>query len=93
MKKKSARVPPLRSSRRVPDVYVEIPTAGRNVEALASTIGQFVKGGHLVRSVIYHDADCPCTQSGRPMSTCTCEIVGLRLQYLDSLADRELGLA
>jgi hypothetical protein len=41
-----------------------------------------VRRRELVRVSIYHDDGCAAL-AGRSMQACTCEIVGVRLRYLD----------
>ena len=68
--------------RRVPDLYVEIPTSGHNVDSLVASVSALVRRRELVRVSIYHDDGCAAL-AGRSMQACTCEIVGVRLRYLD----------
>jgi hypothetical protein len=74
-----------RAGRSVPDLYLEIPTAGRNIEALVSTVSVLVKRRELVRAGVYPDDGCPALGS-HSMRGCTCEIVGVRLSYFDPSA-------
>jgi hypothetical protein len=56
----------------VPDRYLEIPTAGRNVAALVSIVSALVRHRELVRVSVYHDDGCAAL-GGCSMRGCTCE--------------------
>ncbi len=60
-------------------VQLELATGGLPPEALLGGIGSIGPQPGLTRVAILHDDGCPCTEHGRPMLACTCEIVELRV--------------
>lgn len=77
-------VPPLD----VPGFPVKGPTGERdNIERLYQVMGALLPRGRLLVLDIAHDVGCPCESRDRPMPSCTCATVDLRL----SLADPRLS--
>lgn len=60
---------------------IDVPTAGRPVEAVTNaTFG--IKGAAPMHVTVGHDDGCPCTD-GQPLAECTCEIVYVTRTDLD----------
>lgn len=66
-------------------IRFEVATAGDPSGALVNAVSPYSHGpdGSAVLSVgMEHDDECPCVGSTKPMTACTCEIVGVRITRL-----------
>lgn len=55
---------------------IEVATGGNPAAALARAMAGAYVAGEVWSISVAHDDDCPCL-AGRPITSCTCEVIGL----------------
>ncbi len=68
------------------ELTLSIATGADPVKAVAAAIsGLPAVNPHVWRVSVAHDDGCPCTEDGKPMGYCTCEIVDLTARRVDTI--------